>query len=160
MDKLGTQCSAFGCSRRKKSVKNKGELCRSESEGVQMKNLDRNESFLGHFIHKCLDKICQLCKATFFSYYSILQLKFAILLNLPCFFQVESGENFSKFCLKGCVAKMAEKKILCMPCCKALGSVNCQAESIFLKLKDRGSLFKPTQSVITICEETENVLNE
>ena len=50
---------------------------------------------------------------------------------------------------------MAEKKILCMPCCKALGSVNHQADSIFLKLKDRGSLFKPTQSVITICEETE-----
>ena len=50
---------------------------------------------------------------------------------------------------------MAEKKILCMPCWKALGSVNYQAESIFLKLKDRGSLFKPTQSVITICEETE-----
>ena len=70
------------------------------------------------------------------------------------FFQVESAENFSKFCLKGYVAKMAEKKILCMPCCKALGSVNHQAESIFLKLKDRGSLFKPTQSVITICEET------
>ena len=56
------------------------------------------------------------------------------------FFQVESAENFSKFCLKGYVAKMAEKKILCMPCCKALGSVNHQAESIFLKLKDRGSL--------------------
>ena len=70
------------------------------------------------------------------------------------FFQVESAENFSKFCLKGYVAKMAEKKILCMPCCKALGSVNHQAESIFIKLKDRGSLFKPTQSVITICEET------
>ena len=70
------------------------------------------------------------------------------------FFQVESAENFSKFCLKGYAAKMAEKKILCMPCCKALGSVNHQAESIFLKLKDRGSLFKPTQSVITICEET------
>ena len=33
MDKLGTQCSAFGCSKRKKSIKNKGELCRSESEG-------------------------------------------------------------------------------------------------------------------------------
>ena len=71
------------------------------------------------------------------------------------FFQVESAENLSKFCLKGYVAKMAEKKILCMPCCKALGSVNHQAESIFLKLKDRGSLFKPTQSVITISQETE-----
>ena len=33
MGKLGTQCSAFGCSKRKKSVKNKGELYRSESEG-------------------------------------------------------------------------------------------------------------------------------
>lgn len=33
MGKLGTQCSAFGCSKRKKSVKKEGELCRSESEG-------------------------------------------------------------------------------------------------------------------------------
>ena len=33
MGKLGKQCSAFGCSKRKKSVKKEGELCRSESEG-------------------------------------------------------------------------------------------------------------------------------
>ena len=76
-------------------------------------------------------------------------------------YAIPNTSNLSEFkqasisYIAGYVAKMAEKKILCMPCCKALGSVNHQAESIFLKLKDRGSLFKPTQSVITICEETE-----
>ena len=50
--------------------------------------------------------------------------------------------------------KWQKRKYYVMPCCIAPGSVNHQAESIFLKLKDRGSLFKPTQSVITICEET------
>ena len=76
-------------------------------------------------------------------------------------YAIPNTSNLSEFkkasisYIAGYVAKMAEKKILCMPCCKALGSVNHQAESIFLKLKDRGSLFKPTQSVITICEDTE-----
>ena len=42
-----------------------------------------------------------------------------------------------------------------MPCCKALGSAMHTAESSFLKLKDRGYLFKPTTSMLTVCEETE-----
>ena len=53
------------------------------------------------------------------------------------------------------VAKMAIKKILCEKCCQALGAKNHQAESRFLKLKDRGGLLKPTQSVMRVCEETE-----
>ena len=43
-----------------------------------------------------------------------------------------------------------------MPCCQALGSSAHKPESSFLLLKDRGSLFKPTESVINVCEETEN----
>jgi CRISPR/Cas system-associated protein endoribonuclease Cas2 len=50
---------------------------------------------------------------------------------------------------------MTEKKTYCMPCCQALGSSAHKLESSFLLLKDRGSLFKPTESVITVCEETE-----
>ena len=57
--------------------------------------------------------------------------------------------------IAGYVGRMAEKKSLCMTCCEALGSVNHKPESSFLKLKDNGSLFKPTQSVVTVCEETE-----
>ena len=57
--------------------------------------------------------------------------------------------------IAGYVAKMADKKILCLPCCKALGSRKHIAQSAFLKLKDRGELFKPTESVIKICQETE-----
>ena len=77
---------------------------------VQMKNLDRNESFLGHFIRKCLDKICQLCKATFFSFHSILQPKFAILLNLPCFFKLNLLKIFQNFVLKDMLQKWQKRK--------------------------------------------------
>ncbi len=57
--------------------------------------------------------------------------------------------------IAGYVGRMVEKKSLCMTCCEALGSVNHKPESSFVKLKDNGSLFKPTQSVVTVCEETE-----
>ena len=56
--------------------------------------------------------------------------------------------------IAGYIGTMTEKKISCMPCCKALGSAMHTAESSFLKLKDRGYLFKPTTSVLTVCEET------
>ena len=73
---------------------------------------------------------------------------------IPNTFNLSEFKKASISYIAGYVAKMAEKKMLCMPCSKALGSVNHQPESTFLKLKDRGSLFKPSQSVITICEET------
>ncbi len=57
--------------------------------------------------------------------------------------------------IAGYVAKMTEKKTYCMPCCQALGSSAHKPESSFLLVKDRGSIFKPTKSVITVCEETE-----
>jgi hypothetical protein len=41
-----------------------------------------------------------------------------------------------------------------MPCSQAVGSIGHPAQGSFLKMKDRGSLFKPTQSVLKICEET------
>ncbi|CAB4043596.1 Hypothetical predicted protein, partial [Paramuricea clavata] len=51
---------------------------------------------------------------------------------------------------------MTEKKTYCMPCCQALGSSSAhEPESSCLLLKDRSSLFKPTEGVITVCEETE-----
>ena len=57
--------------------------------------------------------------------------------------------------IAGYVARSVEKKTLCMPCCQALGSATHKPESSFLQLKDRGGLFKPTESVITVCEESE-----
>ena len=74
MDKLGTQCSAFGCSKRKKSIKNKGELCR--------RNLSTSQGYLFLILQYSATEICNFAKFTMF-------------------FQVESAENFSKFCLKG-----------------------------------------------------------
>ena len=60
--------------------------------------------------------------------------------------------------IAGYVAKMFVKQTLCTQCCTALGSTKLTTMSSFLKKKDsrknRG-LFKPTQSVITVCEETE-----
>ena len=57
--------------------------------------------------------------------------------------------------IAGYVAKMVTKKTLCSRCCEALGSQNHAATSSFMRLKDRGGLFKPTQSVVKICEKTE-----
>ena len=57
--------------------------------------------------------------------------------------------------ITGYVAKMVIKKTLCSRCCEALGSRNHAATSSFMRLKDRGGLFKPTQSVFKICEKTE-----
>ena len=45
--------------------------------------------------------------------------------------------------------------VACGLCCDALGARNHHAESNFLRFKDRGGLFKPTQSVIRVCVETE-----
>ena len=53
------------------------------------------------------------------------------------------------------VAKMVVKETLCTQCCTALGSTKFTTMSSFLKKKDRAGLFKPTQSVITVCEETQ-----
>ena len=56
-------------------------------------------------------------------------------------------------------AKMANKQLLCMQCCDALGSCNHQTHSKFVALKDRSGLFKPTKSVVRVCEETEKCCN-
>jgi hypothetical protein len=57
--------------------------------------------------------------------------------------------------IAGYVAKKVEKQLVCCDCCMALGSTLDAPTTKFLQLKDRGSLFKPTQSVIDICQETE-----
>ena len=55
----------------------------------------------------------------------------------------------------GFSAKMAKSKLVCPICIDALGSIRHQYESAFLTFKDRGDLFKPSESVVFICEETE-----
>jgi hypothetical protein len=55
----------------------------------------------------------------------------------------------------GYVAQMVKKQVPCITCCQALGSRNHTADASFLKLKDRGFLFKATPSVLMVCEETE-----
>ena len=61
------------------------------------------------------------------------------------------------FYIAGHVAKMVVKQTWCTQCCTALGSTKFTTMSSFLKKKDRGGLFKPTQSVITVCEKTERM---
>ena len=57
--------------------------------------------------------------------------------------------------IAGYVAKMVEKQLVCIQCCKAIGSIECRHESTFLSFEDRGGLFKPSISVIKVCEMTE-----
>ena len=61
--------------------------------------------------------------------------------------------------IAGFAAKMAIRKLVCDTCIGALGSQNHQHESTFLAFKDRGGLFKPSESVVFICEETERCFN-
>eukprot|EP00794_Sanderia_malayensis_P020811 gene20811-22854_t len=57
--------------------------------------------------------------------------------------------------MAGYVAIMVSKQMFCEVCCKALGSKSNNTECAFLKMKDRGGLFKPSASVIDVCQETE-----
>ena len=57
--------------------------------------------------------------------------------------------------IAGYVGKMAEKQTRCIDCCATIGSRKHSHESTFLKFKDKGGLFKPSQSVIKVCEQAE-----
>ena len=57
--------------------------------------------------------------------------------------------------IAGFVAKAVAKKTPCHKCCHVLGSPDTTASSQFLLLKDCGNLYKPSQSVTTVCKETE-----
>ena len=57
--------------------------------------------------------------------------------------------------IAGFVGRMTAKTSWCRECCLSLGSPQHKAHTSFLEAKDRGGLFKPSKSVITICEETE-----
>lgn len=57
--------------------------------------------------------------------------------------------------IAGFVGRILSKRILCFPCNEALGSTSGTSLSGLLVLKDRGGLFKPTPSVVKVCEETE-----
>ena len=50
---------------------------------------------------------------------------------------------------------MVQKRTTCCVCREAVGSREHKCESAFLTLKDRGNLFKPAASVISVCTETE-----
>lgn len=59
--------------------------------------------------------------------------------------------------MAGYVAKMVAKQLLCDKCSSSLGSTatGTAPQSAFMVLKDRGGLFKPSPSVVKVCEETE-----
>ena len=57
--------------------------------------------------------------------------------------------------IAGYVAKMVKKLNACMTCCDALGSISGNPPTNFMKMKDRGGLFKASASTILICNETE-----
>ena len=57
--------------------------------------------------------------------------------------------------IAGSAGRMTAKSSWCKVCTDALGSKHHICETLFIKQKDRGGLFKPSVSVIKICEETE-----
>ena len=57
--------------------------------------------------------------------------------------------------IAGYVVKMVKKLNACMTCCDAIGSISGNPPTNFMKMKDRGGLFKASASTILICNETE-----
>ena len=57
--------------------------------------------------------------------------------------------------IAGSAARITTRSLWCKECCEALGSTNHEPHSEFLRKIDRGGLFKPSLSVIRICQETE-----
>ena len=72
--------------------------------------------------------------------------------------QVSSLSEFQDAVLPyvaGSAAKSTARFTICPTCCEALGSRTEESNSPFLKFRDRGGLFKPTESVVLICKLTE-----
>ena len=57
--------------------------------------------------------------------------------------------------IAGFVGRILSKIILCFLCNDSLGSTSGPSPSSLLTLKDRGGFFKPTPSLVKVCEETE-----
>ena len=57
--------------------------------------------------------------------------------------------------ISGFAGKITAKHLWCKECCDALGSIQHECHSSLISAKDRGGLFKPSMSVIKICEEAE-----
>ena len=58
--------------------------------------------------------------------------------------------------IAGYAAKMANRTVICMECCQSLGFKEEDIpEARLIKHLDRGGLFKPTPSVMKVCEEAE-----
>ena len=47
------------------------------------------------------------------------------------------------------------RELQCGTCCDSLGSTKNTTDYSFIKLKDKGGLFKPSKDLVKVCEETE-----
>ena len=57
--------------------------------------------------------------------------------------------------IAGSAGKLTSKTSHCPSCRESLGSRNHQSSSSFLNMRDKGGLFKPSESVLAICKLTE-----
>ena len=62
--------------------------------------------------------------------------------------------------MAGYVAQMVQKKTTSSACHEAVGSRQHKSESAFLTFKRQGNLFKPAESVIAVCTETERCFQQ
>ena len=77
--------------------------------------------------------------------------------DAPNFLNASEFKSAAISYIAGYVAQMVRKRTTCV-CHEAVGSKEHKCESTFLTLKDRGNLFKPAASVISVCTETEKCL--
>ena len=57
--------------------------------------------------------------------------------------------------IAGFAGKMTARSTECETCCSSLGSKTHSTTSSFIQLKDKGALFKPSDSVVKVCKLTE-----
>ena len=135
-------------------------LLRSSIKGGQGNCVKQDPTDILHVLHNsCNDNSINLTNAALIRKYDLQENKPMLsehdYADAPNITKMSEYKEAAISYISGYVARMAEKQLICMHCCQALGSKFHAATSKFLAFKDRGGLFKPTQSVIKVCEETE-----
>ena len=135
-------------------------LLRSSIKGGQGNCVKQDPTDILHVLHNsCNDNSINLTNAALIRKYDLQENKPMLsehdYADAPNITKMSEYKDAAISYISGYVARMAEKQLICMHCCQALGSKFHAATSKFLAFKHRGGLFKPTQSVIKVCEETE-----
>ena len=138
-------------------------LLRSSIQGGKGNVTPRDDTTILHLMGDTLiveGKTMTLSEAAIIKRYDISDMQSVIddYAIAPKITDISEYKKASVSYIGGFVANDVIKRLSCYSCIGALGSRSYFHESNFIKFKDRGNLFKPTKSVIKVCEETEKAV--